>query len=682
MMGKASRKIFKFLVVFLIIAGMTFSNASFHLASTLVNSYISTRGIVDKIWLVQKENDSDIVDRYASLRSLPEKLKIHEAKAAFTARTETTANSSGGLSSPYNLSCNTPGGVTNGDIMFMWVGLRNTAGSVIDSVDASWNLIASKTSTSDKYYLYWKIASNEPASYTVSVSGSGTGQRFRIVMTAYSAGDWDSADPIDIVSNTNYTTSNSIARAATMNVSAANSPLIFFGALYNTSTSSWTKPANIGSDAWVEDYDNRNATSDFSVEIASMIITSSGATGNMDGTNTLTSQAAKHAFAVALNPPPPADPTISISQPDGTSDTVAENSSYNITYTLADSDSVATAAFYYDTNTDMSGGTAISGACATAAEGTNATCSWNTAGVSPGAYYVYGVTSASPTAVSALSPGIITINDAPTLTVTQPDGTGDTVTVGDSYDITYTLADTDSVVTVDFYYDTDGSGLNGTSITGCQNEVEGAGVVCSWDTTGMTPGDYYVYGSGADDGVNAEVSDYSPGVITIQAAGSLSVDIVNSGGTPVGSPSVSFSAETFNWVGQTSTGTLGVSSQKIRLTNTTGDGTWNLTVGATGGASTLWQGATYNYDFNGSAANGRLQVDPSVGTITPEGGCGAASPSKGTAAYFDAGNSITLLTSTTSFGCYWDLTGVALTQDIPAQQQADSYSIGMTLTAS
>ncbi len=109
----------------------------------------------------------------------------------------------------------------------------------------------------------------------------------------------------------------------------------------------------------------------------------------------------------------------------------------------------------------------------------------------------------------------IVVNNPPSLTVSQPDGASDTVIVGQSYNITYDLSDSDSVATVDFYYDSNGSGLDGTAIADCQNQAEGTGATCSWDTTGMTPGDYYVYGI-ASDGVN-EVNDYSPGVITIQS---------------------------------------------------------------------------------------------------------------------------------------------------------------------
>ena len=117
-------------------------------------------------------------------------------------------------------------------------------------------------------------------------------------------------------------------------------------------------------------------------------------------------------------------------------------------------------------------------------------------------------------------------NVPPTLSISQPDGDSDTVTVGDLYDITYTLVDADNTVTAAFSYDTDNTGLDGTAITGaCATAAEGSGVTCSWDTTGMTPGNYYVYGI-TNDGVNPQVSAYSLGQITINAAGfSPSIEI-------------------------------------------------------------------------------------------------------------------------------------------------------------
>ncbi len=119
------------------------------------------------------------------------------------------------------------------------------------------------------------------------------------------------------------------------------------------------------------------------------------------------------------------------------------------------------------------------------------------------------------------------VNNSPSLTVSQPDGTSDTVVAGQSYNITYDLSDVEDVATVDFYYDTDGLGLNGTSIAGCQNQAEGTGATCSWNTTGIPAGSYYIYGI-ASDGVNPDVNDYSPGTITIQAA-IISVTITTDG---------------------------------------------------------------------------------------------------------------------------------------------------------
>ncbi len=65
---------------------------------------------------------------------------------------------------------------------------------------------------------------------------------------------------------------------------------------------------------------------------------------------------------------------------------------YPITYDLEDPDDTVTAAFYYDTDSSGLDGTAIDGECAAAPEGTGMSCYWDTTDMSPGTYYVYGVT--------------------------------------------------------------------------------------------------------------------------------------------------------------------------------------------------------------------------------------------------------------------------------------------------
>jgi hypothetical protein len=162
------------------------------------------------------------------------------------------------------------------------------------------------------------------------------------------------------------------------------------------------------------------------------------------------------------------------------------------------------------------------------------------------------------------------------------------------------------------------------------------------------------------------------------------LSIVDASDATVSSPSVSFSSKTFSYVGQQSTGTLGVTAQKIKIGNYSASHTWTLSIAATGGNTSLWQSSSYSYDYNGSAAQGRLQVDPSVATITPGSGCTNTGLTAQSSAFFAQGSvdSINLVIAGSSgqTDCYWYLTGVGLTQDIPASQQADNYSLSMTLT--
>ena len=78
-----------------------------------------------------------------------------------------------------------------------------------------------------------------------------------------------------------------------------------------------------------------------------------------------------------------------------------------------------------------------------------------TSGAEDPAAYVMDLGTASANSWAAITLALRPANDPPTLTVSQPDGVGDTVTVGDLYNITYDLADSDNVVTAAMYYDTD-----------------------------------------------------------------------------------------------------------------------------------------------------------------------------------------------------------------------------------
>lgn len=178
--------------------------------------------------------------------------------------------------------------------------------------------------------------------------------------------------------------------------------------------------------------------------------------------------------------------------------------------------------------------------------------------------------------------------------------------------------------------------------------------------------------------------------------GVLDVAIVDAGGSTVASPSVAFPSTAFSGTFQTSVATLGVSAERMRVTNPTGTDTWTLAIAATSGATASWSSGSDNYDFNDSTASagdgadtdlygGELTVDPSAGTIAGVSGTATTNVSLGASDAFDEGTTDSIDLMSASAGAdapgVWDLTGVGLSQTIPAMQATGSYTINMTVTA-
>jgi hypothetical protein len=171
--------------------------------------------------------------------------------------------------------------------------------------------------------------------------------------------------------------------------------------------------------------------------------------------------------------------------------------------------------------------------------------------------------------------------------------------------------------------------------------------------------------------------------------GTLSSDIMQSNGTtPVASPTVAFSALNKSLTCQTATATLGDTNNKLYITNLAANGGWNLAIAATGGAAATWTAGTDTYKYNDATGsgctNGQLTVDPSVATVTLDcnSACTATNVSKGTSTPFVSGtkDSITLVTDSDGSGWKGYLTGIGLSQKVPASQASGNYALGMTLT--
>jgi hypothetical protein len=186
--------------------------------------------------------------------------------------------------------------------------------------------------------------------------------------------------------------------------------------------------------------------------------------------------------------------------------------------------------------------------------------------------------------------------------------------------------------------------------------------------------------------------------------GSRSVDIVDADGVAVGSPGVTFAAKTFSFVYQTSAGTLGTLTERIRIYNPTNTQTaFTVSMAATGGATAVWtDGGSNTYDFNDTGTDGtddldtdtkggRLTVDPSGASIAAVSPCASTSGiSMGSSNSFKevatAVTSITLVSGEVgvlSTYCRWDIgasTGISLSQVIPGAQPSAAYTIGFTIT--
>ncbi len=182
-----------------------------------------------------------------------------------------------------------------------------------------------------------------------------------------------------------------------------------------------------------------------------------------------------------------------------------------------------------------------------------------------------------------------TPNSAPTLSISQPDGVGDEVSAGTAFNITYALADSDNVVTAAFFYNTTAT----TTIYGaCETAAESPTVTCSWDTTGVTPGDYFVSGT-TSDGSAATVFAYSPGMITITAAANSppTIDSVTLDRT-----TITLNENTFIWASSTIlvTDTNGCSE----ITTVESSLVFASTTADQGAYICGLTGANYSYDAN------------------------------------------------------------------------------------
>jgi len=181
--------------------------------------------------------------------------------------------------------------------------------------------------------------------------------------------------------------------------------------------------------------------------------------------------------------------------------------------------------------------------------------------------------------------------------------------------------------------------------------------------------------------------------------GILSIDIVDNLYATVATPGVAFPPIAYGFLCQTNTGTLGTATQQIYITNP-GVANNGWTANIAGSATTaVWDGTPADYDFNDASGagctdgadadtvGGQMTINPATGTIAVGQcvGCTTTGVTLGTSTAYVEGttNTVTLLTAAAGADDIGDikLTGVTVTQKIPAQQAAAAdYDINMVLS--
>lgn len=221
-----------------------------------------------------------------------------------------------------------------------------------------------------------------------------------------------------------------------------------------------------------------------------------------------------------------------------------------------------------------------------------------------------------------------------------------------------------------------------------------------WDFSladnGAAANSTYCFRAVRGDGTPLNAYTYYPQITT--SDGVFQTDIVNAGGAPVASPSVTMSPTVKDISCNSSTGTLGTSSERLRVINHSANVPWAMSIAATDGTTALWTNGSALFDFNdptgapaGCSAGadtdayaGQLSFSFGSASVTAESGCSSTGVTLGSSAGFDEGtiDSITLASASAAAenGCYWDIQGIDVSQSIPGGQPSGNYSLNLTIT--
>lgn len=162
--------------------------------------------------------------------------------------------------------------------------------------------------------------------------------------------------------------------------------------------------------------------------------------------------------------------------------------------------------------------------------------------------------------------------------------------------------------------------------------------------------------------------------------GILSVGFFDENNNPSTSPIFNMNNASYSSILQTVEGYLGDQNNKIKITNTTRNKLWTMSISPELGSNALWIDSSNNnsYKFNGTNLEGNMKIDPATMNISNGNGIlinGESSFQNGVV------DSITLVSSNNlTTENYWDIENIKIQQSIPPNQPSGNYSINMVLS--
>lgn len=210
--------------------------------------------------------------------------------------------SSADVSSDSSIVVTAPASIQNGDILVAFAAVYKY---LADPEDINLPSGFTEIDVNDTPYTHqtvgWKRASSESGNYTFSCTSGSEGVAGIVVLRGCLA----SGSPVDVYSDTAYTTTNTTVRAASVTTTVANTMLVAVG--YALKDTSFSPPTGM-SEAF-DHSDARNLTA----SAAYVTQAASGASGDKDFTIG-TSAKTKHAFLVAFEPDSAGNPWYAYAQ--------------------------------------------------------------------------------------------------------------------------------------------------------------------------------------------------------------------------------------------------------------------------------------------------------------------------------------------------------------------------------